>query len=127
MADFDAPGLAAGASSFSLRSASRKSWWRALARLVGRFIGWPPSEVRQQVVIATRAFVHGVGTRDRVEAAQSVHGTLVGGGIGLVVGETERVVALGRGGLGESFFGRSEEHTSELQSLMRISYAVFCL
>src|SRR3546814_4164466 len=28
-----------------------------------------------------------------------------------------------REGLGE----RSEEHTSELQSLMRISYAVFCL
>src|SRR3546814_4971603 len=25
------------------------------------------------------------------------------------------------------FFRRSEEHTSELQSLMRISYAVFCL
>src|SRR3546814_9940797 len=27
----------------------------------------------------------------------------------------------------ESIFQRSEEHTSELQSLMRISYAVFCL
>src|SRR3546814_4521252 len=27
----------------------------------------------------------------------------------------------------EDFTGRSEEHTSELQSLMRISYAVFCL
>src|SRR3546814_9672419 len=27
----------------------------------------------------------------------------------------------------ETFYGRSEEHTSELQSLMRISYAVFCL
>src|SRR3546814_9578551 len=26
-----------------------------------------------------------------------------------------------------SFGGRSEEHTSELQSLMRTSYAVFCL
>src|SRR3546814_6677203 len=26
-----------------------------------------------------------------------------------------------------SSFGRSEEHKSELQSLMRISYAVFCL
>src|SRR3546814_6589454 len=26
-----------------------------------------------------------------------------------------------------TFYGRSEEHTSELQSLMRISYAVFCL
>src|SRR3546814_5886705 len=30
-------------------------------------------------------------------------------------------IALGAAG------GRSEEHTSELQSLMRISYAVFCL
>src|SRR3546814_2810721 len=28
---------------------------------------------------------------------------------------------------GASFAVRSEEHTSELQSLMRISYAVFCL
>src|SRR3546814_7886292 len=27
----------------------------------------------------------------------------------------------------EAFDARSEEHTSELQSLMRISYAVFCL
>src|SRR3546814_10048803 len=27
----------------------------------------------------------------------------------------------------EKLLGRSEEHTSELQSLMRISYAVFCL
>src|SRR3546814_6492308 len=27
----------------------------------------------------------------------------------------------------DGFGGRSEEHTSELQSLMRISYAVFCL
>src|SRR3546814_8991598 len=26
-----------------------------------------------------------------------------------------------------AYEGRSEEHTSELQSLMRISYAVFCL
>src|SRR3546814_16541360 len=30
-----------------------------------------------------------------------------------------------RGGAVET--GRSEEHTTELQSLMRISYAVFCL
>src|SRR3546814_3141765 len=29
--------------------------------------------------------------------------------------------------LAASVGGRSEEHTSELQSLMRISYAVFCL
>src|SRR3546814_4210801 len=31
------------------------------------------------------------------------------------------------GGLGAQQQVRSEEHTSELQSLMRISYAVFCL
>src|SRR3546814_1293393 len=32
-----------------------------------------------------------------------------------------------RKSLKSSMTGRSEEHTSELQSLMRISYAVFCL
>src|SRR3546814_3107025 len=32
-----------------------------------------------------------------------------------------------RGWCGQAHEGRSEEHTSELQSLMRISYAVFCL
>src|SRR3546814_1299043 len=36
----------------------------------------------------------------------------------------DRTPAPGRIGYGG---GRSEEHTSELQSLMRISYAVFCL
>src|SRR3546814_7562348 len=37
-----------------------------------------------------------------------------------VGGDTERNAA-------RAFDQRSEEHTSELQSLMRISYAVFCL
>src|SRR3546814_6206872 len=39
-------------------------------------------------------------------------------------------LASGRPQVGQVFFHqifRSEEHTSELQSLMRISYAVFCL
>src|SRR3546814_3456730 len=36
--------------------------------------------------------------------------------------QRERLTALGY-----EFESRSEEHTSELQSLMRISYAVFCL
>src|SRR3546814_3505562 len=43
----------------------------------------------------------------------------VDGRYGIQVAE---VVAPARG-----LEGRSEEHTSELQSLMRISYAVFCL
>src|SRR3546814_1881044 len=37
-----------------------------------------------------------------------------------------RVYRIGRSDPAEEF-PRSEEHTSELQSLMRISYAVFCL
>src|SRR3546814_5855463 len=40
----------------------------------------------------------------------------------------KRVVIAGAGYIANEFAGiRSEEHTSELQSLMRISYAVFCL
>src|SRR3546814_5170469 len=38
-----------------------------------------------------------------------------------------QVVAVGERQEIEEVAGRSEEHTSELQSLMRISYAVFCL
>src|SRR3546814_8024881 len=65
-------------------------------------------------------------------------------GVTFEVQEGEVVSLLGRNGSGRSTtiksimglvpptsgqirFGRSEEHTSELQSLMRISYAVFCL
>src|SRR3546814_14269208 len=39
--------------------------------------------------------------------------------------EKQRRLVLPKVASGEAF--RSEEHTSELQSLMRISYAVFCL
>src|SRR3546814_4205535 len=40
---------------------------------------------------------------------------------------THRPATIQRIRLGATTDGRSEEHTSELQSLMRISYAVFCL
>src|SRR3546814_6655370 len=52
-----------------------------------------------------------------LESAQFLNSAMV---IALKKGETDlRPIAIG--GI------RSEEHTSELQSLMRISYAVFCL
>src|SRR3546814_7560997 len=38
-----------------------------------------------------------------------------------------RITLHADGGDDLAYLGRSEEHTSELQSLMRISYAVFCL
>src|SRR3546814_8550421 len=43
-----------------------------------------------------------------------------GGRLGLAEGIESALSA-------QQLFGRSEEHTSELQSLMRISYDVFCL
>src|SRR3546814_8897591 len=43
-----------------------------------------------------------------------------------ILSEPEMRTGAGRSGH-RSEFRRSEEHTSELQSLMRISYAVFCL
>src|SRR3546814_8634697 len=44
-----------------------------------------------------------------------------------LVGELVRLKDEGRAALGHAIDFRSEEQTSELQSLMRISYAVFCL
>src|SRR3546814_2811807 len=42
-------------------------------------------------------------------------------------GEIVRGTIDGRAGVADAGCGRSEEHTSELQSLMRNSFAVFCL
>src|SRR3546814_18555483 len=42
-------------------------------------------------------------------------------------GTTVALLALASAGGLPRLLSRSEEHTSELQSLMRISYAVFCL
>src|SRR3546814_1383985 len=58
----------------------------------------------------------------RVLARQGYGADVVSGG------ELERALAAGMAAEDIVFSGvRSEEHTSELQSLMRISYAVFCL
>src|SRR3546814_5645398 len=52
----------------------------------------------------------------------AIHGGAYGGGTDLSLACDFRV-----GTPAANMFMRSEEHTSELQSLMRISYAVFCL
>src|SRR3546814_9665085 len=59
--------------------------------------------------------------RDLQPAVVGECGQARGGGAGVRL--EQRIVAKRR----PRFLGRSEEHTSELQSLMRISYAVFCL
>src|SRR3546814_5012577 len=81
-----------------------------------------------------RSAPHHVGTRGGVDDDATIEllvDATVGVGLlfagrraqGVLAGLVEGVV-LGKDG---PRHGRSEEHTSELQSLMRISYAVFCL
>src|SRR3546814_6735119 len=65
-------------------------------------------------------------------SANLINGRFVGDEVahrGLRVRSERKPLLNGRAYHAETTFGarRSEEHTSELQSLMRISYAVFCL
>src|SRR3546814_1353033 len=71
-------------------------------------------------------------SRDRRHAAAAFldridHGA--GGALAIGPGRDERGEAIDTAALreGDHPLDRSEEHTSELQSLMRISYAVLCL
>src|SRR3546814_3629234 len=115
----------------------------------------PPRSTRTATLVPYTTLFRSVS--DRVAGILQRGAGRIGGGIGTVrdgaarvvdrgFGGAERVVgrgvdvadALVRGrfgvggdrgtGMSPSFIrDRSEEHTSELQSLMRISYAVFCL
>src|SRR3546814_7202147 len=81
---------------------------------------------------------HVVAIDTETASLDSVTGTLVGVSMATAPGRA-CYIPLGHGGtdmfaekpeqvpLADAIGRRSEEHTSELQSLMRISYAVFCL
>src|SRR3546814_1055361 len=90
----------------------------------------PISRRAREVAAGEAHLAHRVDDRARVEAGdvdmfdgrrqQLGLAHVVGGGVGVRNGHFS-FSPLPLAG------GRSEEHTSELQSLMRISYAVFCL
>src|SRR3546814_5299090 len=63
------------------------------------------------------------GDQARAALASAERYSLEGGQAGLALRNAEMAMQ----GLPQGSPDRSEEHTSELQSLMRISYAVFCL
>src|SRR3546814_2417885 len=75
----------------------------------------------------TRPALFGQGSLARVQRGYFLalsFGSLLGA---YLIGSAN-VWLSGQPGVARSILGgRSEEHTSELQSLMRISYAVFCL
>src|SRR3546814_4091505 len=71
-------------------------------------------------------------SRFRRNALRRIHGRPVGRGAASrqhrIARPAQALQGAGHPGGGGTAVGpRSEEHTSELQSLMRISYAVFCL
>src|SRR3546814_4416270 len=83
---------------------------------------WPDSGVRQDLLQQeherTRVRIAGPLTSGSLHLCES------SGGLMPLMPCPDLVTCQDAGRLSQ---GRSEEHTSELQSLMRISYAVFCL
>src|SRR3546814_1195638 len=65
--------------------------------------------------------MHFVGLAELASAVSNA------GGLGIITGLTQRTPEALLREIERCRGMRSEEHTSELQSLMRISYAVFCL
>src|SRR3546814_7635442 len=112
-------------------------------RLLGRLVAWPPGADRGGPLeeVPGLLLLHPQGPR-RVRSHHHVavmrHSAVViptrnrhqmlFDAVHSVIGQVDRVVIVDNGSdpaiVPEH---RSEEHTSELQSLMRISYAVFCL
>src|SRR3546814_1331047 len=71
------------------------------------------------------AFAEGDTTRGRVVAGPDIKA--IRGKVKLSQAAFAEKLHISAATLRDWEQGRSEEHTSELQSLMRISYAVFCL
>src|SRR3546814_8665318 len=91
----------------------------------------PPRSTRTDTLFPYTTLFRSPGSEDRPAAASGERREDLSGRRREepVVGAEDRRSPAGRGpGFGRHRApGRSEEHTSELQSLMRISYAVFCL
>src|SRR3546814_10818552 len=83
-----------------------------LKRIVDQFVGAVDKTSDQRVVMCDVADQQGLGERVRV---------------GEMIEKPLRVIPAATTISSIDVDLRSEEHTSELQSLMRISYAVFCL
>src|SRR3546814_3373454 len=92
------------------RDQARSEWRRPLFRLQQQW---------RNLVVETRR--HGPSFRRPAAPGDALARYKVAGRGRIVQRAIRRRRAAGRSG------HRSEEHTSELQSLMRISYAVFCL
>src|SRR3546814_6609069 len=85
----------------------------------------PPVVAAARFIVRRRDSGHGDAARGEADLVEQFEAQARLGPLGIgrtIVVDTEQTVDVR--GLATM---RSEEHTSELQSLMRISYAVFCL
>src|SRR3546814_9355930 len=77
-------------------------------------------------LVIARAGVPAMRVRIGAQLRHAERQRRAGKGMAVAAGADEEI-GLADGKRAALAHGRSEEHTSELQSLMRISYAVFCL
>src|SRR3546814_7065895 len=94
----------------------------------------PPSSTRTDTLFPYTALFRSLGEDHRLERRAGLTARAAGRGshgqvhlVGVEVAPADHGLDLAVLVHGDHGRGRSEEHTSELQSLMRISYAVFCL
>src|SRR3546814_4124957 len=84
----------------------------------------PPRSTRTDTLFPYTTLFRSQGFLLIALASVFIGGTSIFGGQATIVGTFFGAFIIG---MIEAGLVRSEEHTSELQSLMRISYAVFCL
>src|SRR3546814_8748127 len=95
---------------------------KASSRSISRL---SPAPATKTLCTAFAEVFHSFRTEFSPEPAHKVHAQ--GGNYITKVLYTTSTDVIASQGEKVALFSRSEEHTSELQSLMRISYAVFCL
>src|SRR3546814_3530446 len=97
----------------------------------GRDLGWFVEELRERVsreiTLPEGYWVNYGGTFEQLISASQRLSVVVPAVLVLIFGLLFMAFGSGRDATVVFSGVRSEEHTSELQSLMRISYAVFCL
>src|SRR3546814_1898084 len=106
----------------------RRFWDRAHTRDVTaylRVVDQPADDLAFERIVNTPK--RGLGDKSVAALAQVARGQRIPlSAAATFVADTDDLPQRARGTLARLAGDRSEEHTSELQSLMRISYAVFC-
>src|SRR3546814_9940392 len=105
------------ASDSSRRTCARERRWEITLSAVFRKRKCPPRDVTEAA--------HDLASRERVTTAIDPRDRTPSGAYSMHWRFEMKAIVVKDPAAGTA--GRSEEHTSELQSLMRISYAVFCL